>query len=493
MIVVSRQNASQIHPARRERGIESVAKRGTTTEVIAYSRPEANFGFGKLAYIKTFGCQMNEHDTEIIKGELAQLGYGFTDDPAGADLILFNTCAVRENPERKLFGQVGDLARLKRARPDLIIGICGCLVQQQTVLERIIQRLPHVDLIFGTHNIHRLPALLETVAESGRKVVEVWDEDQGVVEGMPVQRIDDLKAYVTVHYGCDKFCSFCIVPHTRGRQRSRRAGDILREIEVLAQEGYKEVMLLGQNVNAWGKEFDPPADFGDLLWRVNEIPGIERIRFTSPHPRDLSERQVEALRDAPHVMEQLHLPLQAGSDTILFHMNRRYTQAEYLQLVEKVRAAVPDIVFTTDIIVGFPGETDADFAETLKVVREVEYDSAFTFVYSPRPGTPAARRQDQVPEAVKKERIQELIQLQNEISHRKMQACVGRIEEVLVEGPSEKNPERLAGRTRGNRWVVFDGPESLRGQIVPVKITAAQTFNLFGELVSVPEVANAGA
>lgn len=469
-----------------------VAGKGRAVQISQYSPPQAKIGLGKLAYIKTFGCQMNEHDTEIIMGELAQLGYGFTADPAAADLILFNTCAVRENPERKLFGQVGDLAQLKRARPELIIGICGCLVQQQTVLERIIRQLPHVDLIFGTHNIHRLPALLQMVAESGRKVVEVWDEDQGIVEGMPVQRIDDLKAYVTVHYGCDKFCSFCIVPQTRGRQRSRRAGDILREIEELAREGYKEVTLLGQNVNAWGKEFDPPADFADLLWRVNEIPGIERIRFTSPHPRDLTDRQIEVLRDAPHVMEHLHLPLQSGSDRILYRMNRRYTQAEYLRLVEKVREAVPDIVLTTDIIVGFPGETDADFAETLKVVQEVEYDSAFTFVYSPRPGTPAARQEDQVPQVVKKERIQQLIDLQNEISHRKMQARVGRIEEVLVEGPSEKNPARLAGRTRGNQWVVFDGPASLRGRIVPVRITAAQTFNLFGELVSVCEAATAG-
>lgn len=459
------------------------------TNYTALSRP---IGVGKRAYIKTFGCQMNEHDTEIIMGELSQIGYEFTGDPTEADLILFNTCAVRENPERKLFGQVGDLAALKARRPDLIIGICGCLVQQQTILERIIQRLPHVDLIFGTHNLHRLPYLLETVLETGRKVVEVWDEDQGIVEGMPVQRVDDLKAYVTVHYGCDKYCSFCIVPQTRGRQRSRRAGDILAEIEELGRQGYKEVMLLGQNVNAWGKDLDPPADFADLLWRINDVPGIERIRFTSPHPRDLTDRQIETLRDAPKVMEQLHLPLQAGSDAGLYRMNRRYTQADFLRLVEKVRSAIPDIVLTTDIIVGFPGETEADFQETLKVVEEVQFDSAFTFVYSPRPGTPAARSTEQVPEEEKRDRILRLIALQNEISRRKMEARVGRTEEVLVEGPSEKDPERLAGRSRGNHWVIFDGPRELRGEIVPVRITAAQTFNLFGELTSVPAPAAAG-
>ncbi|MBE3582985.1 MAG: tRNA (N6-isopentenyl adenosine(37)-C2)-methylthiotransferase MiaB [Limnochordaceae bacterium] len=454
-------------------------ERGTVVEQLL---PPAQLGAGKRAFIRTFGCQMNEHDSEIIRGELSLLGYELIEDPQQADLILFNTCAVRENPTRKLLGQVADLSALKRSRPNLVIGICGCLVQQQTELERILHQLPHVDLIFGTHNIHRLPVLLQTVLESGRQVVEVWDEDQGIVEGLPVQRVDDLKAYVTIQHGCDKYCSFCIVPYTRGRERSRRAGDILAEIEQLGQQGFKEVTLLGQNVNSWGKDLTPPLDFADLLWKVNDIPGIERIRFTSPHPRDITDALIACLRDAPKVMESLHLPLQSGSDRILYRMNRRYTQAHYLRLVDKVRAAIPQIGLTTDIIVGFPGETDEDFEQTLDVVRKVQYDGAFTFIYSPRPGTPAARRQDQVPDNVKKERIYRLIQLQNEISHQRMQQMVGKTVEVLVEGRSEKDPTKLAGRTRTNKWVIFEGPLSLRGQLVPVKITRAQTFNLFGTL-----------
>ncbi|HEX6971222.1 MAG TPA: tRNA (N6-isopentenyl adenosine(37)-C2)-methylthiotransferase MiaB [Limnochordia bacterium] len=434
------------------------------------------------AYIQTLGCQMNEHDTEIMFGMLAQIGYERTDDLLDADVILYNTCCVRENPERKLYGQMGMLRQLKAADPDLIIGVCGCMTQQPTELERMRHELEHVDLVFGTLNIHRLPELLHRARATGERVIEVWHEEGEIVEGLPVQRLGKLKAYVTIIYGCNEKCTSCIVPTVRGRERSRAPEQIVAEVEELAQEGYKEIMLLGQNVNAYGNDLERPVDFADLLRRIDAVPGIERIRFTSPHPKHFTDRVIAAMAECEHVCEHVHLPAQAGSDRVLRRMGRRYTRAEYLALVEKMRRRIPGLAVTTDLIVGFPGETEEDFQETLRLVREAEYDSAFMFMYSPRHGTPATKLRDHVPEPIKRDRIHRLIALQNEISLAKNRRHVGQVLEVLVEGESKNDPERVFGRARNNKLVTFRGDAGrLVGQTVPVRITGAQTWSLVGE------------
>ncbi|NLM38948.1 MAG: tRNA (N6-isopentenyl adenosine(37)-C2)-methylthiotransferase MiaB [Firmicutes bacterium] len=438
----------------------------------------------KRYYLKTMGCQMNEHDSEVIAGILASLGYVPTDELEEADFILYNTCSVRENPERKVYGHIGAFRLLKEAKPELVIGICGCMPQQRDELESILDKLPHVDLIFGTHNIHRLPELLER-AQSGERVVEVWDEAEAAPgedsrDGLPVVRRHNVKAFVNVIYGCTNFCSYCIVPYTRGKEHSRLPEKIVEEVRGLAQQGFKEVTLLGQNVNAYGKDLEINTSFADLLRELNDIDGLQRIRFTTSHPRDMGDDLIEALADLPKVCEHLHLPVQAGSNRILRRMNRGYTREYYLQLVEKVRKAVPNISLTTDLIVGFPGETDEDFEETLSLVREVRFDSAFTFIFSPRKGTPAAKMHNQVPEEIKKERIYRLIDLQNEISAQYMQQLLDQELEVLIE---DLTSEGLVGRTRTNRQVHFTGDPSLVGQLTTVRITNASTWSLKGELV----------
>ncbi len=438
----------------------------------------------KRYYLKTMGCQMNEHDSEVIAGILASLGYQSTEELEEADLILYNTCSVRENPERKVYGHIGAFRKLKEAKPELIIGICGCMPQQKDELQNILEKLPHVDLIFGTHNIHRLPELLER-AQSGERVVEVWEEAQAAQgedhrDGLPVIRRHNVKAFVNVIYGCTNFCSYCIVPYTRGREHSRLPEMVIKEVRDLAEAGFKEVTLLGQNVNAYGKDLGADITFGKLLRELHQIEGIERIRFTTSHPRDMGDDLISAMAELPKVCEHLHLPVQAGSNRILRRMNRGYTREYYLQLVERVRRAVPGISLTTDLIVGFPGETEEDFAETLSLVEEVRFDSAFTFIFSPRKGTPAAKMTDQVPEEVKKERIYRLIDLQNEISAEHMQKLLGQELEVLVE---EVSSTGLVGRTRSNRQVHFSGDESLVGQLARVRITEASTFSLKGQLV----------
>jgi len=441
----------------------------------------------KRVHIVTLGCQMNVLDTETMFGLLAREGYAPTDDPAEADLILYNTCSVRENPERKVYGQVGLLKRLKEQKPDLVIGICGCMPQSKVERQKLWEQLPHVDLIFGTMNIHRLPELLQQVQETGQRVMEVWDEHGDIVEGLPVMREDKLKAFVTIIYGCDYRCSFCIVPQTRGRQRSRRAGFIINEVEQLAAEGYKEITLLGQTVDAYGKDLGDGTTLASLLARLNEVPGIERLRFTTSHPRDITDELIYAMRDLDKVCEWLHLPVQSGNNRILKLMGRRYTREQYLELVAKLRAHIPNLTLTTDIIVGFPGETDEEFEDTVSLVEEVQFDGAFTFIYSPRPGTGAPNLPDPTPEEVKRERIHRLIEVQNAITARRNQALVGSVQEVLVEGKSEKDPSRLTGRTRGNKIVVFHGGDELVGNVVPVRITEARTWTLVGD-VEVPAV-----
>ncbi|MBC7082233.1 MAG: tRNA (N6-isopentenyl adenosine(37)-C2)-methylthiotransferase MiaB [Bacillota bacterium] len=434
-------------------------------------------------FIQTFGCQMNEHDSEIIAGMLEERGYIAADAPEEADLIIFNTCCVRENPERKVYGRVADLKRLKRANPDLIIGICGCMVQQEGEAERIAAKLPHVDLVFGTMNLHRLPELLDRV-EAGHKAVEVWDEEGGIVEHLPVRRADAVSAWVTIMYGCNNFCSYCIVPYVRGRERSRRFEDIVEEVKSLGRAGYREVVLLGQNVNSFGRDLEDGRDFADLLQALDGTPGIYRIRYTTSHPRDFSQKLIDTIAASRTVCEHFHLPLQAGSDRVLARMNRGYTQAQYLDLVRRIRKAVPGSSITTDLIVGFPGETEEDFLQTLKVVQEVRFDSAFTFVFSPRRGTAAARMEDQVPEDVKSERIQRLIEVQEAITVEINRGLAGKVVEVLVEGESKTNPAMLAGRTRTNKLVIFPRDDrACKGSLVKVRITKPQAWTQIGEVV----------
>ncbi|HPT61405.1 MAG TPA: tRNA (N6-isopentenyl adenosine(37)-C2)-methylthiotransferase MiaB [Bacillota bacterium] len=429
----------------------------------------------KLFAILTFGCQMNVRDSETIKGILESLGYIETDNPDEADLLLFNTCSVRENPERKVYG------RIQQYKEDSgkIIGICGCMVQQGAEFEYIKNELPQVRLVFGTHNIHELPELLEK-AEEGQRVLNVWEDKQEIVEGLPAKRDQGVKAFVNISYGCNNFCTYCIVPYTRGREKSRTPENIISEVRELAQNGYKEVTLLGQNVNSYGKDLG--LDFAALLEKVHEVEGIERIRFTTSHPKDLSDRLIAAFKNLPKLCEHLHLPVQAGSDRILKKMNRRYTREQYLELVAKLRDAVPGIALTTDIIVGFPGETEEDFLQTLDIVEKVRYDSAFTFIYSPRKGTPAAEMPDQVDEEVKKERIYRLIDLQNRVSGEINQEIVGSTVEVLVEGTSKTDPSRLTGKTRSNKTINFPGDVGLIGRTVQVEVTAGKLSSLEGKL-----------
>lgn len=449
-----------------------------------FSIPEelTTMGAGKFYHIITYGCQMNEHDSETMMGLLEEMGYERTDDKQHADVILLNTCAIRENAADKVFGELGHLKRLKMEKPDLILGVCGCMAQEEAVVRRILQKHSFVDVIFGTHNIHRLPHILKEAFFSKEMVLEVWSVEGDIIENLPKKR-EGLKAWVNIMYGCDKFCTYCIVPYTRGQERSRRPEDVIAEVRDLARQGFKEITLLGQNVNAYGKDFtDLSYTFADLMNDVNKI-DIPRIRFTTSHPRDFDDRLVEVLAQRGNLVEHIHLPVQSGNSEILKKMSRKYDRETYLELVDKIRKAIPDAVLTTDIIVGFPGETDEQFEDTLSLVREVGYDLAFTFIYSPREGTPAAVMEDTISMDVKKERLQRLNDLLNEISLEKNKAYEGKVLEVLVEGESKNNAHMLAGRTRGNKLVHFAGSEDLTGQLIQVKITEAQTWVLRGEIV----------
>ena len=440
-------------------------------------------GKGRKFYIRTYGCQMNEHDTEVMAGIFMELGYEPTDRPEDANVILLNTCAIRENAENKVFGEIGHLKPLKQNNPDLLLGVCGCMSQEESVVNKILKQYQYVDMIFGTHNIHRLPYILHEAYMSKEMVVEVWSKEGDVIENLPKARKGNIKAWVNIMYGCDKFCTYCIVPYTRGKERSRRPEDIIQEVRHLASQGYKEVTLLGQNVNAYGKDFtDMKYGLGDLMDELRKI-DIARIRFTTSHPRDFDDRLIEVLAKRGNLVEHIHLPVQSGSTEILKLMGRKYTREEYLELVRKIKAAIPDVALTTDIIVGFPNETEEQFEETLSLYREVEFDSAYTFIYSPREGTPAAKMADNVPMEVKKERLHRLNALVNEISARKMKEYEGKVVEVLVEGESKNNPDVLAGYTRKNKLVNFTGPKSAIGKLVKVRITEAKTWTLNGEMV----------
>jgi len=440
-------------------------------------------GRDKFYHIQTYGCQMNEHDTETMKGMLEEMGYTWTENRREADIILLNTCAIRENAEDKVFGELGHLKSLKTEKPDLILGVCGCMSQEEGVVRRILEKHQYVDLIFGTHNIHRLPELLREAMFAKEMVVEVWSKEGDIFENLPKKRAG-LKAWVNIMYGCDKFCTYCIVPYTRGKERSRRPEDVIAEVRELARQGYKEITLLGQNVNAYGKDFeDINYRFGDLMADIQKI-DIPRVRFTTSHPRDFDDHLIEVLGRGGNMVEHIHLPVQSGSNEILKRMSRKYTRESYLELVRKMKAAIPELVLSTDIIVGFPGETEEQFEETMSLVREVEFASAFTFIYSPREGTPAAQMEDNVPLEVKKDRLTRLNNLIAELSRKDNEKLRGKTVEVLVEGVSKNNPEFLTGRTRTNKLVHFRGPESLTGQFIDVKITEVQTWLFKGEIAS---------
>jgi len=441
-----------------------------------------NVGQGKYYYVKTFGCQMNAHDTEVITGILNLLGYESTEDTEQADVILLNTCAVRENAENKVFGELGHLKHLKAQKPDLILGVCGCMPQEEAVVERILRTHQHVDLIFGTHNIHRLPFLLREAFFNKEMVVEVWSQEGDIVEDLPKARLGDAKAWVNIAYGCDKFCSYCIIPYTRGKERSRLATDIIAEVEGLVANGYQEVTLLGQNVNSYGKDLkDEDIDFAALLRAVSAT-GIPRVRFVTSHPWEFTQAMIDAIAECENIMPHVHLPVQSGSSEVLKKMRRGYTRESYIELYEQIRAAVPRVSITTDIIVGFPNETDEQFTETLTLVETCRFDGAYTFIYSPREGTPAARLKDTVSEAVKKERLQALNAIVNESALMRNKPYEGTEVKVLVHGESKRNSEVLSGYTEENKLVNFRGDASLIGKIVPVKVTQVKTWSLDGEV-----------
>ncbi len=437
-------------------------------------------GKGKYYYIRTYGCQMNVHDSENIKAILEMMSFKETDELEKADFILLNTCAIRENAHNKMFGFLGRVKHLKEEKPSIITAICGCMAQEESVVDALMKKYKWVDIVFGTHNIHHLPYILERSMARQTQEIEVFSKEGEVIENIPVKRDSKYKAWVNIMFGCDKFCTYCIVPYTRGKQRSRKPEWIVKEVEDLVKKGYQEVTLLGQNVNAYGKDLENPCNMGNLLEMIAKT-NIPRIRFMTSHPWDFNDEMIDVISKYDNIMPYVHLPLQSGSDRILKLMGRRYTKEEYLNLVSKLKAKIPNLALTTDIIVGFPGETREDFEETLDVVKICEYDSAFTFIFSPREGTPAAKMEDKTTLEEKNERLQELNELVNEYANKKNQEYLGKVVKVLIEGPSEKG--NLMGYTETMKLVNVDGKEDLIGKIVDVEITSVKTWSLDGKVV----------
>lgn len=438
-------------------------------------------GKGKTYIIKTYGCQMNEHDTEVMSGLLEMIGYTVTEDIEKADVVILNTCAVRENAENKVFGKIGSLKHLKKENPEKIFAVCGCMSQEEDVVTKLLTKYNYIDLIFGTHNIHRLPSLLDDAMKAKAMVVEVWSQEGDIVENLPRERASKTKAWVNIIYGCDKFCTYCIVPYTRGKERSRMPEDILEEIRELKAQDYKEVTLLGQNVNAYGKDLEGYG-MAELLEDVAKI-GIPRVRFTTSHPWDFDSAMIDVIAKYDNIMPHMHLPVQSGNNDILKIMGRNYTREMYLQLFDELVEKIPNLSTSTDIIVGYPNETEEQFLDTLSIYDYCQYDTAFTFIYSPREGTPAAKMKDNVELEVKKDRLNRLSDKVRFYAREKNEAMVGKTVKVLVDGPSQKDENVLAGYTEGLKLVHFTGSKQLAGQIVEVKITEAKTFNLYGDLV----------
>lgn len=435
----------------------------------------------KLFTILNYGCQMNVSDTERMAAQLKGLGYTATEQMEEADIILLNTCCVRETAEDKIHGKIGEIKHLKKSRPHLILGVSGCMAQKDG--DALLKRAPHVDFVLGTNKIHELARIVREVEESNGHIVELSTGDAPLPEEVKAERGGSLSAWVPIMYGCNNFCTYCIVPYVRGRERSRSLPDVVREVEDVAAKGFKEVTLLGQNVNSYGKDRDGD-DFADLLAAVDKVEGIARVRYMTSHPRDLSDKVIETIKNSHHICEHFHLPVQYGSDKLLKAMNRGYTTEYYRSLVKKIRTAIPHASITTDLIVGFPGETEEDFALMLDFLKEIEYDAAYTFLYSKRSGTPAAEMEDQVPDDLKHGRLQQLMQVQNAISLKKNEALIGQTVEVMVEGPSKKNEKMWSGRTRTNKIVLWEkaGTEK-EGELIQVRITHPHTWILKGSLV----------
>ena len=436
-----------------------------------------------LAFVHSYGCQQNVNDGERIKGVLVDIGYGLCDKPEDADLILFNTCAVREHAEQRVFGNVGALKGLKEKKPGLIIGLCGCMANQKHVVEKLRKSYPYVDLVFGVDGIDTLPQLIAQKLQKHKRVLLDPAQRPVIVENIPIRRESEFRAWLPIMYGCDNFCTYCIVPYVRGREKSRKPGDILAEFRSLVEAGYKEITLLGQNVNSYGKGLEEQIDFSDLLNLLCTVPGDYHIRFMTSHPKDLSDELIDVMAHSKHILPQFHLPVQHGNDEILRRMNRHYNRAQYLDRVRKLREAIPAIGLTTDIIVGFPGETEEQFQDTLSLVREVGYDSAFTFIYSPRTGTGAAKMPNQVPEDVSSRRIQELLKVQEECQKKALKRFIGTEEEVLVEGFSRRSDTDVSGHGLHGLSVTFPGTERDVGEIVRVKIVGAKNNTLTGERI----------
>ena len=436
-----------------------------------------------LAFVDTYGCQQNEADSERIRGYLAQMGFGFTDDEEQARIIVINTCAIREHAEQRVLGNVGALVHVKRRHPEQLICLCGCMMQEQHVADKIRQSYRHVDLVFGPHALWKFPEMIHTLLTQRGRIFSNADEAGSIAEGIPVVRQDSVKAWVSIMYGCNNFCAYCIVPYVRGRERSRKPEDILAEVRALVAEGYKDITLLGQNVNSYGKDLEEPMDFSDLLEQVNAIPGDFLIRFMTSHPKDATHKLFETMARCEKVAPVLHLPVQAGNDRVLKVMNRRHTREQYLEKIRDLKSLIPDIVLTSDIIVGFPGETTEEFEDTLKVLEEVRYDALFTFIFSPRVGTPAAKMDDPMSHQEKLANFNRLLALQDAISEEKHAAYIGKTVRCLIDGESDDARYDLTARTPGNRLVRVVGDKSAIGQFRDVKITDANKWSLFGELV----------
>lgn len=444
----------------------------------------SGIGNGKKAAIITFGCQMNEHDSEVIAALLESMDYCRTASPEEADLIVINTCAVRQKPEDKVSSLLGKFYELKKEKPDLIIAVTGCMTQQEDLAAYIRDRFHHVDLILGTHALPRFPSLVAMVTEHKGRIFDI-EEDYPDREGLPVTHSSPFKAWLPVIYGCNNYCSYCVVPYVRGRERSRSLKDIISEANDLAAKGFIEVTLLGQNVNSYGHDLDENIDFPDLLLALNDIGGLKRIRFMTSHPKDLSNHLIEAVKTGENVCEHFHLPVQSGSNRILEKMNRSYTREQYLELLRKIRAAIPGVAITSDLIVGFPGEEERDFFDTLSLVEEARFDNAFSFLYSPRKNTAAAMLPDQLSLSVKDERLKQLNEIQHRISKEVNSKQLNQVTDILVDGPSKSDAAFQTGRTRANKLVHFRAAQDLTGKIITVRITEAKTWNLQGEMAEV--------
>ena len=444
---------------------------------------EEEIGHKPLCCVTTFGCQMNARDSEKLSGILKEIGYTLTESEEDADFVIYNTCTVRDNANQRVYGRLGFLNSMKRKKPHLKVALCGCMMQEPSVIEKIRKSYRFVDLIFGTHNIFKFAQLLVTMFENNDMIIDIWQETDQIVEALPVSRKYPYKSGINIMFGCNNFCSYCIVPYVRGRERSRDPKEIIREIEQLTADGVVEIMLLGQNVNSYGKTLDQPITFAQLLQEIEKIEGLKRIRFMTSHPKDLSDELIDVMKHSGKICRHLHLPVQAGSDRILEAMNRRYTKAQYLALVDKIRTAMPDISLTTDLIVGFPGETLEDVEETIDVVKKVQYDNAFTFIYSKRTGTPAAAMENQVPEELVKEGFDKLLKVVQDTAKERAARLKGSVMEALVEEVNEQDKSLMTGRLSNNMLVHFPADPSMIGQLVMVSLDECRGFYYIGHIV----------